>query len=210
MYSVLIIEDDLSVSGVIESILQEGGFEVYCASDGQSGLALLHEKRPDLILCDIIMPNMDGHIVLENIMRERTLADIPFVFISGLGSRSDVRRGMTEGADDYLSKPFSANELLNVVNSRIRRRETILQRQDNITFQEEQTILRKSITKREIEVLKMVGQGITSKTISEQLRVSLRTVEAHRTSLMNKLGAPNAASLARWAVIAELMDLDNE
>lgn len=205
MYSILIIEDDPSYISMMELILQMEGFDVSTVSDGQSGLAMLREKRPDLILCDIMMPGMDGHSVLETLKREQALADIPFIFVTAMVARADVRRGMSAGADDYLPKPFSADELLAAVTGRIRRHELILQQRVKASFQEEQTILRTKITKREREILLMVGQGATSREIAGQLGVSLKTVEVHRANLMNKLAAGNAASLARWAVIAEQM-----
>jgi DNA-binding NarL/FixJ family response regulator len=129
-------------------------------------------------------------------------ADTPFIFMSALGDRDDVRRGMSGGADDYLTKPFSTDELLAAVIGRLRRH-IVIKQHDKSAFKKELAILHEKITARELEVLRIVGQGVTSKEIARRLGVSLRTVEAHRTSLMNKLDAVNAASLARWAVIAE-------
>jgi DNA-binding NarL/FixJ family response regulator len=209
MYSILIIEDDPAYISMMETILQMEGFNVRIASSGKSGLAMLHEKRPDLILCDIMMPEMDGHAVLEALKSEKALADIPFVFVTALGERAEVRRGMSAGADDYLPKPFSADELLAAVIGRIRRHEIIRQQHDKSVFQEEQAIFRtRKITRRELDVLLMVGKGSTSREIAEQMGLSLKTIEVHRYHLMNKLGASNAAILARWAVVAELMEHD--
>ena len=202
MYSILVIEDDPLYISVIELILQLEGFEVRTACDGLSGLAMLREKRPDMILCDIMMPNMDGHTVLEVVKGDTALAGIPFIFVTAMGDRANTRRGMSSGADDYLSKPFSADELLAAVIGRIRRHELIRQR-DTGAFQSEQAIILQNITKREREILLLVGQGFTSREIAVQLGVTLKTVEVHRANLMNKLDAANAASLARWAIIAE-------
>lgn len=206
MYSILIIEDDPAYISMMEVILQMEGFDVRIATDGSSGLALLRQKRPDVILCDIMMPDMDGHRVLEAVKGERALADIPFIFVTALGERADVRLGMSAGADDYLSKPFSAFELLAAVTGRIRRHAMIHQKRRESDFQEERAVLRQKITRREREVLLMVGKGSTSRAIADRLGVCLKTVEVHRANLMNKLDAPNAATLARWAVIAEQME----
>ena len=209
MYSILIIEDDPAYISMMEVILQMEGFTVRTASSGKSGLAMLCEKRPDLILCDIMMPDMDGHAVLEALKDDKALADIPFVFVTALGERAEVRRGMSEGADDYLPKPFSADELLAAVIGRIRRHQIILKQNDNSLFQNEQAIFRtRKITRKELDVLLMVGKGATSREIAEQMGVAVKTIEVHRYNLMNKLGASNAAILARWAVIAELMEHD--
>jgi two-component system response regulator FixJ len=123
-----------------------------------------------------------------------------------MGERADMRRGMSAGADDYLPKPFSAEELLAAVTGRIRRHEMIHLHHGSAAFQEEENILRKKITRREREILLMVGQGVTSREIASKLGLALKTVEVHRANLMNKLDASNAATLARWAVIAEQME----
>ena len=211
MYSILIIEDDPAYLSMMEVMLQMEGFDVRTSSSGESALAMLHEKRSDLILCDIMMPDMDGHAVLEALKSDKALAEIPFVFVTALGERAEVRQGMSEGADDYLPKPFTAEELLAAVTGRIRRHEMIIQQHDKPAFQEEQAIFRtRKISRRELDVLLMVGKGSTSREIAEQMEISAKTVEVHRYNLMNKLGASNAAILARWAVVAELMEHDFE
>jgi DNA-binding NarL/FixJ family response regulator len=205
MYSILILEDDSTSSYNMESILRREGFDVRSALDGQSGLDLLHKKRPDLILCDIIMPGLDGHTVLETVRKERTFADIPFIFVTALADRAAVRQGMNEGADDYLPKPFATDELLEAVSRRICRHEVIRSQQSTSAFQEERDILLTKTSKREREILLLVGSGGTSKEIARQLFVSLKTIERHRENIMKKLNATNAATLARWAIIAELV-----
>jgi DNA-binding NarL/FixJ family response regulator len=210
MYSILVIDDDSSYRNMMETILLMEGFDVRVASNGQSALLMLREKRPNLILCDIMMPEMDGYRVLDIINGENALSHIPFVFVTALDGRREVRRGMSAGADDYLAKPFSADELLAAVTGRIRRHERITSHHGNAVFHNEQAILRTKITVREKEVLLMVGQGATSKEIAERLGISMKTVEVHRANLMKKLAAANAACLARWAVIAEQMVRDSD
>jgi DNA-binding NarL/FixJ family response regulator len=208
MYSILIIDDDPSYLSMMELILRMEGFAVRVACNGQSALTMLRDKRPALILCDIMMPEMDGYGVLDILKGENTLADIPFIFVTALGQRMEIRKGMSAGADDYLPKPFSAEELLAAVAGRIRRHEMITLHHGKPVSQKEQTILRTKITVREKEVLLMVGQGATSREIAERLGIALKTVEVHRANLMQKLDAANAACLARWAVIAEQMEPD--
>lgn len=203
MYSILIIDDDPSISSNMELILQMEGFEVRSACDGIAGLARIREERPDLILCDIMMPEMDGHTLLETLKSEQAHDDIPFIFVTALDGRTDVRRGMNAGADDYLTKPFSAEELIAAVSGRLHRIETMRMRNDKKSFRKEHGILLQQISPREREVLLLVGRGATSREIAEGLQISLRTVEVHRSNLMTKLGAVNAAMLARWAFIAE-------
>ena len=203
MYSIVLIEDDSAYISIMKAILRPEGFDVRSASNGQSGLDLVRERRPDLILCDVMMPDMDGYSVLDSLKKEASFTDIPFIFVTGLEGRAELRRGMLAGADDYLSKPFTADELLAAVTVRIRRHEMILAGQGRSHFQEEHALLRQRITKREREVLLMVGKGATSKKIAERLGVALKTVEVHRANLMRKLDVGNAVALARWALIAE-------
>lgn len=205
MYSILIIEDDLSICNTMELIFNMEGFDVRTAGDGVSGLARIYEKRPDLVLCDVLMPEMDGHTLLDLLKNEDTLADIPFIFVTSLGDRTDVRRGMSAGADDYLAKPFSAEELVSAVTGRLHRLEGMRMCSIKKTFKKELAILRQRVSGREREVLLLVGAGATSREIAERLGIKIRTVEVHRSNLMSKLDVANAAMLARWAVIAEQM-----
>lgn len=205
MYSILILEDDDSLSNNMELILKMEGYAVRIAGNGQDGIAMVRAERPDLILCDILMPLMDGHTFLDLLKSEGALADIPFIFVTALDDRTDVRRGMSAGADDYLTKPFTAEELVTSVTGRLLRLEMMRSKNSRAIFNKEHEFLRQRISARELEVLLLVGRGATSREIAKRLGISLRTVEVHRANLMNKLDAVNAAMLARWAVIAEQM-----
>ena len=208
MYTIQIIEDDASCRNSAAMILRLEGFDVRTAESALEGVAMIREKRPDLILCDIMMPGMDGYSVLELLKSDSTFADIPFIFQTALGDRADVRRGMNVGADDYLTKPFSSEELVAAVVGRLHRFEMIRQRGERSIFQEEYTHLTHHITDREREILLLVGQGLTSKDIAKRLAIRINTVQVHRANLMKKLDVPNAANLARWAIIAELVSPD--
>lgn len=207
MYSILIIEDDPSICLNMKLILKMEGFVVSTAGNGREGLDCIQNQnqRPDLILCDILMPEMDGRALLDELKNNPAFADIAFIFVTAMGERSDIRRGMASGADDYLTKPFSVEELVAAVTGRLHRMETIRHHSSKSVFKDELDVLRKYISSREHEVLLQVGRGATSKEIAERLGISLRTVEVHRSNLMKKLKATNAAMLTRWAVIAERM-----
>lgn len=122
---ILIIEDTDSLRTSIAEVLQLEGFEVIQTADGFEGVNLAIEHLPDLILCDILMPGISGYEVLEQIKQHPPLATVPLVFITALSDRSNVRKGMDMGADDYLVKPFTIEELLSAVNSRIKVRQSI-------------------------------------------------------------------------------------
>lgn len=205
MHSILIIEDDPSISANMELILRMEGFAITVIDNGHKAFDIIRKTPPDLILCDILMPAMDGHTFLELLKKERDFADIPFIFVTALGDRNDMRQGMAAGADDYLSKPFTAEELVTAVKGRLSRHESIINHKTRSAFKEEYAFLQKQISPREREVLLLVGKGATSKEIAEQLGISQRTAEVHRANLMNKLNASNAAMLSRWAVIAEMV-----
>ncbi|MDD2463014.1 MAG: response regulator transcription factor [Desulfobulbus sp.] len=208
--SILIVEDDPQLCNNMALILSLEDFEVRVAHNGSIGLQLIEEKQPDLILCDILMPGMDGHAFHENIKQHPDWASILFIFVSALNDQSHVRRGMLAGADDYLPKPFSAEELLTAVKVRLMRRHLICVTEPSSipplpteAIPKEQALLLQRISRREREVLLLVAQGDTTKEIANQLFISPKTVEAHRSQLMKKLGATNAAALARWASLLE-------
>jgi two-component system OmpR family response regulator len=117
----LIIEDEDQIRKNLVELLTLSGFEVASASSGLSGVALALQRPPDLILCDIMMPQMDGYQVLEAIRMNPRLAHLPFVFLTAKADMVDLRRGMSLGADDYLTKPFSIKDLLAAIESRLKR-----------------------------------------------------------------------------------------
>lgn len=119
MKKILIIEDEKNVMENIANILHFEGFNVKCALDGLDGINAAQRERPDIILCDIQMPEFDGYEVLKNLKENHALCDIPFIFLTARTEKSDFRAGMELGADDYLTKPFSREELLNAINSRL-------------------------------------------------------------------------------------------
>jgi len=205
MQSILIVEDDVSSRFYMEQVLILEGFDVRSCSSGESVVGLLRERKPDLILCDIMMPDMDGYTVLNSIKSDPAFAGIPFIFVSAMDELPDVRRGMLEGADDYLPKPFSPGELLATITNRLKRIEMHrVQKSKNIIPVENQKLLQR-LTPREREVLTMVGKGLTTKVIATHLGIRVNTVDVYRSSLLKKLNAENAAALTRWAITAELI-----
>jgi two-component system response regulator AtoC len=120
-YHILVIDDDATLRSNVVELLSEEGFDVAVAKDGADGLALAQGRTPDLVVCDILMPGMDGYQVLEAVRRHPATRSVPFIFLSSKAERQDLRRGMDLGADDYVSKPFELTELLTAVLARLRR-----------------------------------------------------------------------------------------
>jgi len=122
MSKILVIEDDAELRGSMTEILKFEKHTVYAASNGSEGLLMAREKNPEIILCDILMPGIDGFEVLEELKNYINSFSIPFIYITALAERQDVRHGMDLGADDYLTKPFTRDEFLNTINSRLEKR----------------------------------------------------------------------------------------
>jgi DNA-binding response OmpR family regulator len=121
MIKILIIEDNQDVRENTAEILELANYEVCTAEDGEKGVALAKLIQPDVIICDIMMPEMNGYDVLLYLNKDKKTAGIPFIFLTAKTERTDVRKGMNLGADDYLTKPFEENELLDAVASRIKK-----------------------------------------------------------------------------------------
>jgi CRP-like cAMP-binding protein/CheY-like chemotaxis protein len=121
---VLIIEDNDDIRGNIIEILELAGFQVYQANNGRTGIELAVNHKPDIILCDIMMPDLDGYGVLYMLNKNPETATIPFIFLTAKAERIDLRKGMEMGADDYLTKPFDDIELLSAIESRLKKRDT--------------------------------------------------------------------------------------
>ncbi|MBM3962997.1 MAG: EAL domain-containing protein, partial [Planctomycetes bacterium] len=122
---VLVIEDDLAVIRVVERSLRAAGFETLAALEGMEGIAIAQSHQPDLVLCDIGLPGLDGHGVLQRLRQDEATRDIPFVFLTGSIAHDDLRLGMRLGADDYLTKPFMPKDLVEAVQARLARRRLI-------------------------------------------------------------------------------------
>jgi DNA-binding response OmpR family regulator len=130
MKKILVIEDNPEVRENLEEILELSGYEVLTAEDGKIGVEIALREMPDLVLCDVMMPRLDGFGVLNILSKKSSTADIPFVFLTAKTEKSDFRRGMNLGADDYITKPFYKDELLAVIETRLRKSEQIRRKFD--------------------------------------------------------------------------------
>ena len=124
MKKILVIEDNAEVRENLEEILELSGYEVLTAEDGKLGVEIALKEMPDLVLCDVMMPRLDGFGVLNILSKKSSTADIPFVFLTAKTEKSDFRRGMNLGADDYLPKPCNPRELAARLRAILRRAQT--------------------------------------------------------------------------------------
>ncbi len=119
MAKILVIEDEAGVRDSIVDILNAEDFIVDSAVNGQEGLHQIREFNPDLVICDVMMPVLDGYAVLRQVRQDPNFATLPFVFLSAKAERGDLRSGMDLGADDYLTKPFTHDDLLRMIHTRL-------------------------------------------------------------------------------------------
>jgi two-component system sensor histidine kinase/response regulator len=125
MANVLVIDDSSEIRTIVTATLAHFGFAPSEAADGSSGIQKALAELPDVILCDIRMPGLDGYRTLAAIRNEPSIASIPFIFLTGAVEKNDFRRGMVLGADDYLTKPFKPEELLEAVTTRLVRQSEV-------------------------------------------------------------------------------------
>ncbi len=119
---ILIVEDEKDVRHSIDEILTTSGYEVMQAENGKSAIDISNEYYPDLVISDIMMPGLDGYQLLEYFQKKQNMENIPFMFLSAKAHENDVRFGMNQGADDYLTKPFRAKELIKSVQTRLNKK----------------------------------------------------------------------------------------
>src|SRR5690606_13105000 len=123
MKKILLIEDNAEVRENTSEILELANYEVITAENGKVGVELAQREKPNLIICDIMMPELDGYGVLHILSKNDETARIPFIFLTAKTEKSDIRKGMNLGADDYLTKPFDDTDLLNAIEIRLKKHE---------------------------------------------------------------------------------------
>ncbi|MCH2034916.1 MAG: response regulator [Tenacibaculum sp.] len=131
MKTILLIEDDITLRENTEELLELSGYyNVITAANGKLGVAKAIEELPDIIVCDIMMPELDGYGVLEALSQNESTQFIPFIFLSAKTERGDIRKGMNLGADDYITKPFTEEELLEAIESRLAKSSILQERRE--------------------------------------------------------------------------------
>jgi DNA-binding NarL/FixJ family response regulator len=195
MTELLLIEDDPTMLELLATALEFEGFTVHRAPDGPTGLGLARLHRPDLIVCDVMMPGMDGYTVLATLRSDPALAPVPFIFLTARGEKKDLRLGMVSGADDYLTKPVAIDELLAAIHSRLARHAERSCKQPD--FSDTTPLRALGLSQKESEVLLWVAQGKTNAETALILGVTEGTVKKHLEHIFEKLGVEKrgAASL---------------
>jgi DNA-binding NarL/FixJ family response regulator len=195
MKRILVIEDQPVMRRNIQTILEMEGFEVITADDGRKGIEAAKASSPDLILCDVMMPELDGYGVLTALRSDEKTVTIPFIFLTAKGEKTDLRTGMNLGADDYLAKPVSSDDLLAAVNARFERQRAHDHRREkeigessgfNPDFTSAKPLEQLGLTPKEAEVLLWVAQGKSNGDIAIILGMAETTVKRHLSNFFSQ------------------------
>jgi DNA-binding NarL/FixJ family response regulator len=201
MKRILVIEDQEPLRQSLLMVLRLEEFHVIVAENGRRGLELALSSPPDLILCDVMMPEVNGHTVLQQLRQNPATSKTPFIFMSAKGEKKDLRAGMNLGADDYLIKPVSRDELLAAIEARFERhRSQTHQHETQLDFSSAIPLESLGLTPREAEVLLWVAQGKTNSDIASIFGLSEGTVKKHLVHIFEKLGLESRSSAALRAI----------
>ncbi|MGB7442614.1 MAG: response regulator transcription factor [Coleofasciculaceae cyanobacterium] len=199
----LLIDDDPNLIFLVKDYLEFQGYEVVTAGNGLEALVMLDEKLPDMIICDVMMPEMDGYTLVEHVRQDPRTSWIPVLFLSAKGQSQDRVKGLNKGADIYMVKPFEPEELVAQVESSLKQTNRLIEHSSKgvegivgdikVPFDVE-------LTPTEVKVVHFVAKGMANREIAEQLKVSQRTIESHVSNMLGKTGLHNRTELARWAI----------
>ncbi len=198
----MLVDDDPNLILLVRDYLEFRGYEVITAENGKIALELLGENVPDLIICDIMMPEMDGYTLVKMIRDNPATEWIPVLFLSAKGQSQDKVKGLNTGADVYIVKPFEPEELVAQVESSLRQATRLSKKQKSGLEGAPMIQARRNVglTPTELRVVQFVAQGMANREIAEQMDVSQRTVESHVSNMLSKTGLHNRTELARWAI----------
>jgi DNA-binding NarL/FixJ family response regulator len=205
MKKILVIEDEPEMRRNLMTVLRLEKFHPLGAENGRVGVQLAKKEKPDLILCDVMMPELDGYGVIAALRADAEAVTIPFIFLTAKGEKPDIRAGMNLGADDYLTKPVAKADLLSAIRSRLER----AAQQSTPAFKpnfDSPAPLEKvlGLTPRVAETLLWLAQGKTNGEIATILGNSESTVKKHVLDIFETLGVETrtAASLRALEVLS--------
>jgi DNA-binding NarL/FixJ family response regulator len=224
----LLVDDEPGLRTAVQAYLQDEGFEVVTANDGEEGWKVAQEMVPDVVLTDVMMPRLDGYGLLKRLRGDERLGGTPVIFLTAKGMTADRIEGFQAGVDDYIPKPFDPDELVARVRNMVRRQERLLaeaaryadadigQMARQIT--EIRSLLQMGgakkaaagvkldFTPREASVLQLVAEGLMNKEIARRLETSIRNVEKYVSRLFTKTGTTSRTELVRYALENSLVE----
>jgi DNA-binding NarL/FixJ family response regulator len=205
MKKILVIEDEPEMLRNLTTILRLERFTPLPAENGRRGIELAKKEKPDLILCDVMMPELDGYGVIAALRTEPETVTIPFIFLTSRGEKPDIRAGMNLGADDYLTKPVAKADLLAAIRSRLERAVQQAVPEFKPNFRSSRPLEKAlGLTPRVAETLLWLAQGKTNGEIATILGNSESTVKKHVLEIFDTLGVETrtAASLRALEVLS--------
>ncbi|GAA6614509.1 response regulator transcription factor [Scytonema sp. NUACC26] len=217
---ILVVDDDLGTRLSISDYLELSGYSVITANDGQEALAMVEQYHPDLIVTDIVMPQMNGYELVRRVRQQPSFRLLPVILLTARTKTQERILGYQSGCDIYLPKPFELEELAAAIRNLLERSQIIqseyrFPQQENVGASistkpvdvrySQVTDLQKSqifseLTSREQEVLELLTHGLSNAEMGQQLHLSPRTVEKYVSSLLRKTTTSNRAELVRYAI----------
>jgi len=188
MKKILVIEDEPEMRRNLSTLLRYKDYLPLEADNGRRGLEVARREQPDLILCDVMMPELDGYGVLRALQADPELASVPFIFLTAKGEKDDLRSGMNFGADDYLTKPVGNAELVEAIEARLHRTAQHARREFRPDFSSTSPLMNLGLTPRAAETLLWVAQGKTNSDIATILGITESTIKKHVQEIFEKLG----------------------
>jgi DNA-binding NarL/FixJ family response regulator len=194
----LLVDDDPTLLSLLKDYLEINAYQVRTVKNGQEALQELEKDLPDVIICDVMMPDVDGYDFVAKLRARQDIGWIPVVFLSALGQIEDRIKGLNLGANVYMIKPIEPEELLAQVESLLNQSSRIQEHVDssdtvnaNLSFH---------FTPSETKVLQLVVQGLINRDIAPRLNIHKRTVETHIYNILGKTGFKNRTELMLWAI----------
>ena len=219
----LLVDDEPGLREAVQAYLEDSDFTVEVASNARDGWELLQQSNPDLVISDIMMPQVDGYQFLKQVREDPRYKAMPVVFLTAKGMTSDRIQGYQAGCDAYLSKPFDPDELVAIVTNLLARRAAAKQIGENAetpdiaalasqmariesllsgrsSIVQSASLVKIDLTPREQSVLDLVAQGLMNKEIARRLETSVRNVEKYVSRLFTKTGTNSRTELVRFAL----------
>jgi DNA-binding NarL/FixJ family response regulator len=196
MKKILVIEDEPEMRRNIVMLLRYKEYLPLEAENGRLGLEVARRERPDLILCDVMMPELDGYGVLRALQADARLALTPFIFLTAKGEKDDLRSGMNLGADDYLTKPVGNRDLVDAIEARLHRSAQHAKREFQPDFSSPVPLVHLGLTPRAAETLLWVAQGKTNSDIASILGITESTIKKYVQEIFEKLGVETRGAAA--------------
>jgi len=218
---VLLVDDEPGLREAVQAYLEDSGFSVEVANNAQEGWQRLQERMPDVLISDIMMPQVDGYQFLAQVREDPRFKGLPVIFLTARGMTSDRIQGYNAGCDAYLPKPFDPEELVAIVSNLMQRRveqapdagktpdiATMARQIEEIrallsqkgSISQSPTPIRIDLTPREQSVLDLVAEGLMNKEIARRLDTSVRNVEKYVSRLFSKTGTNSRTELVRYAL----------